>query len=83
MERLRAFGRWPREGAPSKSRDTALEGKLAHDVRKAREAGFLSKAAEAEIDEMHWMHLRELEAAALEAKTIAQETRRQAARASG
>ena len=81
MERLRAFGRWPREGPPSKSRDAALEGKLAHDLRKALATGFLSKAAEAEIDEMHWMHLRELEAAALEAKTTAQETRRQAARA--
>ena len=42
LERLRAFGRWPHESAASKSRDAALEVKLAHDLRKARKAGFLS-----------------------------------------
>jgi hypothetical protein len=80
LERLRAFGRWPQEYASSKSRVAETERKLAHDIRKRLETGFLSKAAEAEIDEMHWMRKRELEANALEDKAATQEARRQATR---
>jgi hypothetical protein len=77
LERLRAFGRWPQDSRGNSD----LQRKLAHDIRKSLQGGFLSRAAEAEIDEMHWMHLRELEAKALEDKAAAQEAWRQAARA--
>jgi hypothetical protein len=58
-----------------------VEAKLAHDLRKCRSSGILNKAAEAEIDELHWIWLREREAEAMERNAAAQDSRRDAAEA--
>ena len=72
LNRLRAFGKWPQ---------VIVEAKLAHDLRKCRSSGILNKAAEAEIDELHWIWLREREAEAMERNAAAQARRRHAANA--
>ncbi len=82
LERLRAFGKWPREHGYSQASDqeSITEAKLTHDLRKCRSAGILNKAAEAEIDEMHWMWMREQEAEAMERKAAACAERQAAAK---
>ena len=79
MNRLRAFGKWPQEHYYYSQ--AIVEAKLAHDLRKCRSSGILNKAAEAEIDELHWIWLREREAEAMERNAAAQDRRRDAAEA--
>ena len=54
---------------------------LAQDLRRCRSSGIFNKAAEAEIDELHWKWLREQEAETMERKAAAQARRRDAAKA--
>ena len=83
LKRLRAFGKWPREHAYSlaSNPDIIAEAQLAHDLRKCRSSGILNEAAVAEIDELHWIWLREREAEAMERNAAAQDRRRDAAKA--
>ena len=83
LERLRAFGRWPQEHRYSQvvTADIIKEAQLAHDLRKCRSSAILNKAAVPEIDELHWIWLREREAEAMERKAATQARRRDAAKA--
>ena len=83
LERLRALGKWPQEHAYSLASDPDIiaEAQLAHDLRKCRSSGIFGKAAEAEIDEFHWIWMREREAEAIERNAAAQDRRRDAAKA--
>ena len=66
LERLHTSGKWPQEHhySHASSPDIIAEARLAHDLRKCRRSGILSKAGVAEIDELHWIWLREQEAEA-------------------
>ena len=83
LERLRAFGKWPQEHEYSLASDPDIiaEARLAHDLRKCCSSGILHKAANAEIDELLWIWLREREAEAMESNAAAQDRRRDAAKA--
>ena len=83
LERLRAFGRWPQEHECSQAinPDIITEARLAHDLSKCRSSAILNKAAVPEIDELHWIWLREREAEAMERKAATQARRRDAAKA--
>ena len=61
MADVRALGHWPRslQGASH-----TTERRLAARVRQALTSGSLSKADEAELEEMRWMHVRACQAAA-------------------
>ena len=74
LERLRAFGKWPSQHGYSHAGkpDIIAEARLAHDLRKCLRSGILSKAAVAEIDELHWIWLREQEPEAVESDARAQ-----------
>ena len=80
LERLRAFGKMPQEHDYSQASNKAIiaEAKLAHDLRKCRSSGILNQAAVAEIDELHWIWLREREAEAMERNAAAKTRRRNA-----
>jgi hypothetical protein len=83
LDRLRAFGKWPQEHDYSQASDPDIiaEAQLAHDLRKCCSSGILNNAAVAEIDELHWIWLREREAEAMERNAAAQDRRRDAAKA--
>ena len=71
LERLRALGRWPVKYASPTHPQQEQERQLAKAIWKARKSGRLSAASEAEIDEIHWMHQRELQAKSMEADVAA------------
>ena len=65
MTDVRALGRWPRS---RKGASHAAERSLAARVRKALASGDLSKADEAKLEELQWMHVRACQVANSERK---------------
>ena len=80
MTRVTDLGRWPLLRRPLRSPKHEAEHQLARRVRSAIRVGALSKANQALLDEMHWMHRREQEAERLDTHQRRLLTRRKQAR---